>query len=384
MTEQTFIDLHLNGGALNTTGTINVNIDLTPNSSIGTVTGITVTNLPQVVPVSSFPDIVRVLEEVTHIKFKVGNILYSLYVEERRGYPNSIDNLSFFYFKVTPFSFIYNPGTTVSNDVSVSLYPFLLGSKFTFSDYNPVIDNVIEQRRAPSGSRIVESDRNSITVSPSNLNAILTGSAKLAAIQESNYTTTGWSNGRYKGSKTDAKNYGGIPPVLSGTTFSGAIYAFETLDSYIASESLSTRILQDIFHTGKNLLPTYEIIDSSYSTATAMDENSSTVRIEITPEVVVTGSFEINTIIKLEEERMRVTDHYDNSTGIFLDVTRGLFNTERASHGTVPVQIIAPTFLYTYNTVRRQETPVTNAKVWVEETEDIFYIDEFGAVVFKP
>ena len=347
---------------------------------VGKVTGITVTNKPQVFPPPAFPDIVRVLEEVTSIKFRVGTVLYPLRIEERRAYPNSNENYSFYYFKVVPFEFAYDPASTVSGDVSVSLYPFLLGSKFTFSDYNPVIDNVIEQRRAPSGSRIVESDRNSITVSPSNLNAILSGSAKLAAIQESSYSSTGWSNGRYNGSKTTSKNYGGVPPVLSGRTFSGAVYAPQTLDSFIVSQSYSTRTIQDIFHTGRNLTPTYEIASSSYNTSTSMTQSGSTVRIAKISGTVVTGSFDINTLIKIENEKMRVINYYEVNNDTFIDVTRGLFGTAKSTHATSRIELIAPTFLYTYDTIRRQQNPVPNAKVWVEETENVYYTDDFGAV----
>jgi hypothetical protein len=383
MTEQEFISLHLNNGPLNTTGTINVNIDVQPGNLVGIVTGITVTYKPQIFPDTVFTDLERVLEEVTSIKFRVGAVQYSLRIQERRGYLNINENYSFYYFKVVPFQFPYDPNSTISNDVSISFYPFLLGSKFTFSDYNPIIDNVLEQRRAPSGSRIVESDRNNTTIAPSNLNAILSGSAKLATIQGSNYTTTGWSNGRYDGSKTNAKNYGGVPSVLAGRTFSGAIYAFQVLDNYIASQSLSTRTLQDIFHTGKGLTPTYEVVSSSYGINPAIDINTNTVRMVKRPGVV-TGSFDINTIIQIEQERMRVVNYYENSNGTFIDVDRGLFNTTAVSHiSGSKVDIIAPTFLYTYDTIRRQQNPVTNAKVWVEETENIYYTDSFGAVVYR-
>jgi len=383
MTEQVFLNLHTQPGGINTTGTINVNIDLSPGGLTGTVTGITVTNVPQLNPpnVSAFPDLVRVLEEVTDVKFRVGTVLYSLSIQERRAYPMVDPNLSFFYFKVTPFEFPYNSNTVQSQDVSVSLYPFLLGSKFTFSDYNPIIDNVIEQRRTPSGSRIVESDRNSITVSPSNLNAILSGSAKLAAIQESNYSSTGWSNGRYEGSKTTSKNYGGIPPVLSGVTFTGAVYAPQTLDSYIVSQSYSTRTIQDIFHTGKNQTPTYEIITSSFNTTAFLDISGSTVIVAQTGSRISTGSFDINTLIKIDQEKMRVVDYVESNGGTYLQVVRGLFNTTQTSHsGTSIVYIVAPTFIYSYDTSLRRETAISNAKIWVEETENVYYTDSFGGV----
>jgi len=384
MTEQDFINLHTNNGPLSTTGTINVNFDLLPGTSTGRVTGITVTNIPQINPpnVSSFDNLVRVLEEVTDVKFRVGGTLYTLAVEDRRAYTNPTNNaLSFFYFKVTPFDFSYDPNSTIQQDVSVSLYPFLLGSKFTFSDYNPVIDNVIEQRRVTSGSRIVESDRNNTTVAPSNLNAILSGSATLAAVQESNYTSTGWGNGRYRGSKTNSKNYGGIPATLSGRTFSGAIYAPQTLDSFIQSQSFSTRILQNMFHTGKGLTPTYEIVSSSFTTVPLIDADDTSILIAAAGGQVTTGSFDINTLIKIDQEKMRVTDYIDNSNGTFLGVTRGLFNTLPATHsGSSGIAIIAPTFIYVYDSVRRRENAMSNAKIWVEETEKIYYTDAFGAV----
>jgi hypothetical protein len=384
MTEQDFINLHTNNGPLSTTGTINVNFDLIPGTSIGRVTGITVTNIPQINPpnVSTFPDLVRVLEEVTDVKFRVGGTLYTLAVEDRRAYTNPTnDALSFFYFKVTPFEFSYDPNSTIQQDVSVSLYPFLLGSKFTFSDYNPVIDNVIEQRRVASGSRIVESDRNNTTVAPSNLNAILSGSATLAAVQESNYTSTGWGNGRYRGSKTNSKNYGGIPATLSGRTFSGAIYAPQTLDSFIQSQSFSTRILQNMFHTGREQTPTFEIINTTFVTATLINDTETSVPINVTYGSVPTGSFDINTLIKIDQEKMRVTDYIDNKNGTFLGITRGLFDTLPATHnGSSGIAIIAPTFIYVYDSVRRRENAVSNAKIWVEETEKIYYTDAFGAV----
>jgi len=384
MTEQDFINLHTNNGPLSTTGTINVNFDLLPGTSTGRVTGITVTNIPQINPpnVSSFDNLVRVLEEVTDVKFRVGGTLYTLAVEDRRAYTNPTNNaLSFFYFKVTPFDFSYDPNSTIQQDVSVSLYPFLLGSKFTFSDYNPVIDNVIEQRRVTSGSRIVESDRNNTTVAPSNLNAILSGSATLAAVQESNYTSTGWGNGRYRGSKTNSKNYGGIPATLSGRTFSGAIYAPQTLDSFIQSQSFSTRILQNMFHTGKGLTPTYEIVSSSFTTVPLIDADDTSILIAAAGGQVTTGSFDINTLIKIDQEKMRVTDYIDNSNSTFLGVTRGLFNTLPATHsGSSGIAIIAPTFIYVYDSVRRRENAMSNAKIWVEETEKIYYTDAFGAV----
>jgi hypothetical protein len=381
MTEAEFINIHLIPGGINSISTINVNCDVTPGTSNGVVTGITVTN-KAVQGASTFEDLESVLEEVQRIKFKVGTTQYSLNIQERRSYPNSNPALSFFYFKVTPFTFNFDQASTLQQQVSISFSPFLLGRKITFSDYNPIIDNALEQRRTPSGSRIVESDRNNTAISPSNLEAILTGSATLAAVQESNYTITGWSNARYEGSKTNAKNYGGISPLLSGRTFSGAVYASQVLDSYIASQSIDTRTLQTLFNTGRQLTPTYEIASSSFGLKEILSINGTLAQIkQLDGTKPVTGSFDVNTLMKIGQEKMRVLDYYEDDSNTYLELTRGIFDTTQVAHDENKViEVITPTFIYSYDNVLQRQTTISNAKVWVEETENIYYTDVFGAV----
>ena len=95
----------------------------------------------------------------------------------------------------------------------------------------------------------------------------------------------------------------------------------------------------------------------------------------------ITGSFDINTIIQISNERMRIVDYSEVGNQTYLTVARGLFNTVKGSYNSnTVVKIIPPTFLYLYDTVRRQQNAITNAKVWIEETSDLFYTDGFGAV----
>jgi len=381
MTEGEFIQIHQATGGINTSGTINVNFDFI-NTGRGRVTGITVTEKPQANPSSTFNDLIRVLEEVEQIKFRVGNTLYTLQITSRRGYVNTVDDtLSFFYFSVVPFEFDFDVNSTQGQDIEVSLYPFFLGSNHRFSNYNPVIDNVIEQRRAPSGSRIVESDKNNTTTSPTNLQAILSGSATLASVQESSYTITGWSNGRYNGSKTNSKNYGGIPPAITGATVTAAVYAPQTLDSYIVSQSISTRTLQDVFHTGREETPTFSVVNSSYKLVSSIGNTGTVFPITSQGLQSITGSFDINTIIQISNEKMRVIGYTEIGNQTLLTVARGLFNTVKGSYNAnTVVKIIPPTFIYRYDTVRREQNAITNAKVWIEETANVFYTDGFGAV----
>jgi hypothetical protein len=381
MTEAEFIQIHQVTGGINTSGTINVNFDFI-NTGRGRVTGITVTEKPQITPSSTFGDLVRVLEEVEQIKFRVGNTLYTLQITSRRAYVNTVDDtLSFFYFNVVPFEFDFDANSTQGQDIEVSLYPFLLGSNYRFSNYNPIIDNVIEQRRVPSGSRIVESDKNNTTTSPNNLEAILSGSATLASVQESNYTSIGWSNGRYNGSKTNSKNYGGIPPAITGATFSAAIYAPQTLDSFIVSQSINTRTIQNVFHTGRGETPTYSVANTSYKLASSVGNTNTIFPIVSQGGQSITGSFDINTIIQISNEKMRIIGYTEIGNQTLITVTRGLFDTLKGSYSAnTLVKIIPPTFIYKYDTIRREQNTVTNAKVWVQETENIYYTDAFGAV----
>ncbi len=381
MTEQEFIQIHQATGGINTSGTINVNFDFI-NTGRGRVTGITVTEKPQITPSSTFGNLVRVLEEVEQIKFRVGNTLYTLQITSRRAYVNTVDDtLNFFYFNVVPFEFDFDANSTQGQDIEVSLYPFLLGSNYRFSNYNPIIDNVIEQRRVPSGSRIVESDKNNTTTSPNNLEAILSGSATLASVQESSYTSTGWSNGRYNGSKTNSKNYGGIPPAITGATFTAAIYAPQTLDSFIVSQSINTRTIQNVFHTGRGETPTYSVVNSSYKLASSVGNTNTIFPIVSQGGQSITGSFDINTIIQISNEKMRIIGYTEIGNQTLITVTRGLFDTLKGSYSAnTLVKIIPPTFIYKYDTIRREQNTVTNAKVWVQETENIYYTDAFGAV----
>ena len=154
------------------------------------------------------------------------------------------------------------------------------------------------------------------------------------------------------------------------------------LDTFIVSQSLANRTLQPLFHTGKQLTPTYEIASSSFGLRTVLSTSGTLAPIEALDNTKpATGSFETNTLIKVNQEKMRITNYYENNNTTYLELTRGLFNTPQVAHNQATVvETVLPTFIYSYDSVLRRETTISNAKVWVEETANIYYTDAFGAV----
>ena len=78
-------------------------------------------------------------------------------------------------------------------------------SNFEYSDYNAVFGNAV----IPQFSSIyqdVDYNSNGGPI-PVNFNLIISGAAKKAQVQDSNYTQTGWSNGRYNGSRNSSTDF---------------------------------------------------------------------------------------------------------------------------------------------------------------------------------
>lgn len=80
--------------------------------------------------------------------------------------------------------------------------------------------------------------------------------APKAPVQDSNYTTTGIVNARYRGTKTDSSDYSGIEPAIAARPFQAALYGISDDDLFICSQSLSDRTLEDFLFIGSSTSPT--------------------------------------------------------------------------------------------------------------------------------
>jgi hypothetical protein len=86
-----------------------------------------------------------------------------------------------------PSSSIFSPLINISPDLT----------NFYSSDDNAVINNAVTSQY----STIYQDIDYSTGLVPTNFELLISGNADYAPIQDSNYTATGWSNSRYKGTK---------------------------------------------------------------------------------------------------------------------------------------------------------------------------------------
>lgn len=222
MTESAFLALHVQSGAaaLNITGRLHLNVNAvngTSNQGIITsaIVHVDAHSIDGVTSQNGDTSIQTVLEQVETIQFRYGGTSntvsdYILNINTSAYYAATFP---FFYFSIDP---VYIPDILDASIVGVdspvvlediTFTPFLADIDFGFSDSNPLFSNASEQRE----SRIVmESDRFDSTTLPSNIDAILSGTADKANVQDSLYYDTGWSRARYKGSKTTPSDNAGI------------------------------------------------------------------------------------------------------------------------------------------------------------------------------
>jgi len=278
MTEAEFLFIHDNAaGNINTPDTINVNFDLDPNNSEqGIITGITLT-------ISDYDneDLTTVLEQVEKVELTLkyfgedlgiaelnqSNITLNIISRTKRlgfGFP-------YFYYKVTPttispinavgteFKFIplSNPNQIPNaNSSVVTLTPVLSGVKFLNDDYNPLLSNASKNRVSKFNQ---VSDREQLSLNPTNIEKLLAQTAEAAQIPDSNYTDTGLINARYDGSKLDSGSVVGDDPGLSFLRFGGSIHNDDADNATIAAISPQERVIEQIYFNFDNT----KIISSS-------------------------------------------------------------------------------------------------------------------------
>jgi len=150
------------------------------------------------------------------------------------------------------------------------LQPTLTLKRFATSDYNVLVGSIDESRES---IHIVKSDRSSTRttgslLNPLNISSIVAGTAEPADVQDSNYSSITWINGRYEGSKITTATNGGTDPFIQGTFFEGAFFSKDIQDAIILSASAAGNLqyIQN-FSTGKLETPRYVVEELNLSTA---------------------------------------------------------------------------------------------------------------------
>lgn len=383
MTETAFLQLHLNGNIDFNNG-ININFDIDDTAPFhGTITGLTVT--PTALSLdgeTTSTDISLILDQITQIifTFQVTSTYsqqFDLEILTRVFYPNAGGN-AFYYFTVTPAEILTDlssePIPIENLNQSVSFLPFLQDIQFSSNEYNAIFSNAQEPRKS---NLTVESDRIKGRILPTNFDAILAQSAAPAYIQDSNYSSQGWSNSRYDGSVSSKDNYGGVTPSISARAFQGAVFDDDTEDDAICLSD--NRIVREYVHTGNDKLPSFTTSSLVTTLTTGIDDTVGLITYNINP--ALKGRIEVDDIIMIEDskELLKVTGHNEASRQV--KVSRGYFS-DATSHfaGRELFKVDLTDIFELKDSTSNLET-ISKSKVYVVENKSIVYTDEFGVAV---
>lgn len=406
MTEAEFLFIHDNAaGNINTPDTINVNFDLDPNNAEqGIITGITLT-------ISDYDneDLTTVLEQVEKVELTLKYFGEDLGITELNQSNITLDIISrtrrlgfgfpYFYYKVTPttispinavgteFKFIplSNPNQIPNaNSSVVTLTPVLSGIKFLNDDYNPLLSNASKNRVSKFNQ---VSDREQLSLNPTNIEKLLAQTAEAAQIPDSNYTDTGLVNSRYEGSQTTGDEFGGIEPALSGRTFTGAIFDKNSTAAEIVAGT-ATAVFEDLLHTGPENLPLFSLVTSSLQATTNLSTAGTVFNYFATD--FISGSLGIinsGDILDILDrsanpaasERVKVISN--NPQTVSIKVERGYEGSTVLDLAAVDlIRRVVPTRIFKFDKGGSKIIAVDNAKILIKENSLQLTTDKFGLV----
>lgn len=293
------------------------------------------------------------------------------------------------------------PSAPIISQGLVALSPFIKSLAFNSSPYN-VLQGFLDKPR--TSEFIMKCDRYKTAgisgsanyTGPLNINQLLIGSASKAEVQDSYYSSTGWTNSRYEGSKTDRTAYK-VEAAANGLSFKGALFSSNTPNTQVRSQQSSSAITYtDFFYTGPEEDPTFVTVPTSWYVQTAVPYTETQVLFSWASTVTIPTLIPVGTIIKLplpnitgnsiDVEQCKVlaiTPASLNSAGQITytyTLQRGIIY--RAQSNTTPggsVKIVPRREVYELNGNRL--TGVTTKKVLVKETGEILYLDAANRII---
>jgi len=226
----------------------------------------------------------------------------------------------------------------------------------------------------------------------------------LANIQDSVYSATGWTNGRYEGSKTSKTNYLGISPTIEGKAFQGSYFPTTIIDSQIKDQvTAGTLTYTEYLYSGEQPSPEYVAVEDAYKVPDEAPDGTPLSNIQPTDTIVPiilkpsteqsTPIPEIDDIIQvansLELMKIQKIEYYTNNGG-YID-TQPLYKltVERGYNRTQP-QIITPVSEPDINLTKPAQIfklegnkvqGAQRGKVQVQISGDILHIDRLGYIV---
>lgn len=341
--------------------------------------------------------ILEYLEEATELVIEIqSGVTINLQLGPGQFLQSPVGGEELYYFKVTPEYDITDvvQSPTFITQVSISSITFIdevNQYEFNASGYNVLLNNVDEIRT----SEYQYQGQTGI----------------LADVQDSLYSSTGWINGRYEGSKTSQTNYLGISPTISGKSFEGAYFPRTISDQQIRDQiTAGAATYTEYLYPGDELLPTYVINSGSYKVPALYNNTSTTSTVgtisttqTVIPLLTVDGTAEsapipkIGDIIQVESSlellKIKNVDTYNNNGNYPLTQPLYKLTVERGYNYTTPQQIVTdynlgtepPVLLSTPSLMFRLQGSITQAvqrgKVQVKVSSDIMHVDKFGYII---
>lgn len=291
----------------------------------------------------------------------------------------------------TPNSII---ATVETGSTNLTIIPGENVIRFDNSDFNILYNSVEENTLS---RYIVKSDRNALYIRstgstptstvPGNFNNIISGTADLAQVQDSNYTDTGWIAGRYVGTSTNRTNYRGIDPAFTGIPFEGSSYSVQIADNRIFSQSDTERVYDTFILTDTQEIPSF--VASRDFTNTQYQLNADLERTEtsfILKRLSYTQNLYINAgdVIGPEDtkELMKVDSivKIGNQDLYTVNVQRGWNSTGiTGSLQDRYLKKIRPVTIFEID--GNKLNTVKKSKIKVKDSDEVLYIDQDGMII---
>ena len=218
------------------------------------------------------------LKEVTELKFNYAGETRTAEVLDRQQKPTHM------YFRIK--DIILNTTSSISDEEGIPVerteeFVFIPYNAVSFNnnDYNPLISNADDLKK---NAIAMEVDRVTSQILPTNLDAIIDGTAKEAQIQNCSYTKAGIINARYVGSKLDSGSIEGDDPALSFREFKGSEHPSDSDITTVKNIQLSDRDVVEVYFTPKRIEAAGEFSIQSFPASGSIlyrEENNRFIRI---------------------------------------------------------------------------------------------------------
>ena len=305
--------------------------------------------------------------------------------------PGTIDqpgilSVEYYYFEISPIT-IQTFGTTSISVNQLQFSPSIDQAIFNASPYNVTNGNIQASRKS---TYIMSADRykvgttaNPTFTGPLNIVQLLSGSATKANVQDSNYSSTPWTNARYLGSKTDSDTFG-TNPAISGRPFQGSEFPRQ-LDIPSIKYLISTNqvVYKDLFYSGTGDTPGFQIRNAYYQVQYTSGNNDEIITITVLPAGRIPRSGELyrqtggTEIFRVNSIGVLPTGEY------VLFTTRGYYGAQQTLSTAANAPLERVTQVQVYNVEGNKLSGVPKGLVYVKETGNVLTLDSLGDVIFS-